>query len=428
MNESTGQNQPSHKGEELVLNLLKSGRALDAYILARFCYRMNEPIINDRTYEMLQDYCKKFNLDNKGYLTRTYDDDPVPSSLLWEFGMGHLENQYQASRKMAMDTFTEDASLSIEAVKNYDTAYGRFMALKSLNEDIIFSLKGNGVNTQTKVQHGKIHISRSRSRSGEGFDYTDGMKRVLKDQCKVFSEYQELILFSEAFVFEENLEYLRNKYNESKYTFERSAAFSMLVVEHDLSDYNLVNVMVFDIDGLADSYSETFSIAQSLGFMVAPNFTVKPQDVPATRTEFDPWLREQLDKMYHMSSGIPSDGVVVSVDSKLVLGDVKGQYKDTNFALKMEYWGFDSYLGKVVAITQEQRAMYANCKLVIEPMKTNDKANATVINAFNPAIIFEENIRIGTEVKFERNSGAVNILLHGKKIEGTVSEVLTNDS
>lgn len=57
----------------------------------------------------------------------------------------------------------------------------------------------------------------------------------------------------------------------------------------------------------------------------------------------------------------------------------------------------------------------------IEPIKSSDGCNATYINAFNPGIVIENDLYVGKEVWFERNAGAVNILIHGKRLEGIMN-------
>ena len=58
----------------------------------------------------------------------------------------------------------------------------------------------------------------------------------------------------------------------------------------------------------------------------------------------------------------------------------------------------------------------------IERMQTNDACEAKIINIFNPSILIHNDIKVGDFVYFERNSGAVNILIHGKRLDDLLKE------
>ena len=61
--------------------ILASKRLGDIFILARYFYRIGEPIISDQVYEKIVAAVKHFRPENLvAYLDRTYDDDPVPVS------------------------------------------------------------------------------------------------------------------------------------------------------------------------------------------------------------------------------------------------------------------------------------------------------------------------------------------------------------
>ena len=55
-------------------------------------------------------------------------------------------------------------------------------------------------------------------------------------------------------------------------------------------------------------------------------------------------------------------------------------------------------------------------------MQTNDACEAKIINIFNPSILIHNDIKVGDFVYFERNSGAVNILIHGKRLDDLLKE------
>ena len=80
------------------------------------------------------------------------------------------------------------------------------------------------------------------------------------------------------------------------------------------------------------------------------------------------------------------------------------------------------YKAVVTEIVTTQRRVNASIRIKIQPLITNDDCEAKWINGFNPEILIRNNIREGTEAYFERNSGAVNILIHGKRLDDILNE------
>ena len=64
----------------------------------------------------------------------------------------------------------------------------------------------------------------------------------------------------------------------------------------------------------------------------------------------------------------------------------------------------------------EQQRVYKSCRIRIKPIKTDDGCNAEWINGFNADIIIKNGINIGSIVRFERNSDAVNELIVAKEV------------
>ena len=403
---------------QLIYSLVRDKRVLDAFILARFTYRISAPMecqISDEDYEKIQAFCKANGLGEE-YLNRTYDDDPIPHALLAEFNLSYLGDVMSQERQELVKYLDEEKSLSIKAYVSYEEAHGYFM--NYWEQELVMSLKVNGVNTKSYVPNGEIKLSMSRGRNGEGFDLTDNILKAIPKRLPLLANFPEAKIFAESFVFQRDLQYLKNKYNPTIYNLSRMAAMSMLRVPHEDMDYRLVRVMAFNAEGISDTISGTLDLLMRSGLDVVPHIVIRPCSAPKEFEEFKKWLSALLDEMYHMGGEIPSDGVVVDVNSINFKSEVKNQYSNRNIALKMEYWSYQYYIGEVTAITEEQRRVTRNCKVNIKPMITNDSAQARVINVFNKSILTKNSIRVGSRIYFERNSEAVNILVHGKRLEG----------
>ena len=157
-----------------------------------------------------------------------------------------------------------------------------------------------------------------------------------------------------------------------------------------------------------------------MGFEVVPYLFIPWNDVPTDFEEFCKWLRSQVfDPIYakQLEQDMPADGLVLEVNDYSWADTVTNQYSNRQLACKFEHWSFDLYKAKVTRIVVEQRRVNASVRVEIEPLVTNDDCEAKIINTFNPSILVNNDIKVGTEVYFERNSGAVNILVHGQRLD-----------
>lgn len=404
----------------IVSQLLQQGRLLDLLIITRFLYGAGVPIIGDAGYESIEKACDANQIGGE-YLNRTYDDDPIPVDLLKEFG---LESELPVRYEERMEYYPyldEDKSLSVKAKVDYFDAFQAFKSLKGLR--LHMSIKGDGVFTKSLyVKKGQdvfreFVLGLSRGRTGNAWDISDAL--AYKIPHYIEAEADEVKINSESFVVPEALEYLRNKYDVNAYKVPKSAAISMLrkTKGKHIEDYDHLRVYTFATEGLANTISGGLEKARELGFTPIPYILIEPEEVPDTLEPFIEWLRDKLDYMWRLGMGIPSDGVVVAVDDLSYVPSIKNQYSSENFALKMEHWSFDYYPGVVKSvITNDQRRVNCSCKVTIEPFFTKDGTKATVINCFNPSILVKNGISKGKRIYFERNSGAVNILIHGGRL------------
>lgn len=358
----------------------------------------------------------------KEYLERTYDDDPIPYDLLKEVGIKPVEIISRKDRAGLYAQLDEEKSLSIESVTSYEEVFPFFLNCRNMQKDITMSLKMDGINTKMLYQNDKFGVAVSRARSGDGFDFTDTLANIIP--LNINTGKQELKITGESYVMPDGLQVLRDKYDNKKYKTSKSAAISMLRVKHDAEDYKYLRTKIFSVEGLCDSLYETYSLLRTLGFDSVPFLLVKWQDIPNNLAEFTVFLKEKFEQLrkWQEEENIPADGVVCAIDDLLWNDTITNQYSNKQIACKFEYWKFDVYKARVTEIVTEQRRVNVSVKVKIETMTTSDDCEARVINSFNPAILVANDIRVGTEIYFERNSGAVNILIHGKRLEDILKE------
>lgn len=165
---------------------LKNGRAGDLWILARYLYRIGEePILSDREYDKLTRlFEEKYREPFKEYLDRTYDDDPIPYALLQEVGLRPYIPVRKDGREELYDVLNEEKSLSINSVTNYRDTYNFVMDKVQQKQDLVASLKMDGVNTKSLYVDGNFSLSLSRGRSSNSFDFTDQVAYVFPSDLK----------------------------------------------------------------------------------------------------------------------------------------------------------------------------------------------------------------------------------------------------
>lgn len=395
--------------------LMGSDRYRDQFILARYFYRIGEPVLSDAEYEVLN--AKMKEQGEEEYLTRTYDDDPIPLDLLHEIGVEPVEVGGREGREHLFQYLNAEKSMSINSVTTYDEAYEFFSMYRELKKDLMTSLKMDGDNVKTLYLDGRLILSLSRGRNaGISFDFTDTVRNVFP-VC-IEGMPHELRVYAEAYVEEDYLPVLRSKYNPEGYKTCKSAAISLLRVQHSPEDYGHLKLVLHGVEGLSEKVSDDFGIMERNGFCVVEHKLVRWEDIPVDKAEFREWLKHDVfDYFEEKTAGIPSDGVVVEVNDKGFIGVTAGQYSSRQLALKFEQWSFKVYKGIVEDIVWEQKRVMASCRIKIRPMKTDDGCSANWINAFNFSIIVSEGITVGSEVYYVRNSGAVNIMVYGEELD-----------
>lgn len=394
---------------------MKYKKMRDLWILARYFYRVGEPILSDEKYEEYTSVLKEAGIPTlTEYFNRTYDEDPIPTELLKRLGIVPIEIETTQTDSKYFEVLDEDKSLGCKAVTTYGDAWEFFQHFRNLHKDLIVSLKLDGINTKNLYSEGELKLSLSRGRSSESFNFTKQTKLVLPKQIPLRN--RDLKIVGESWVSFEGLTELR-KIDSGKYKTCKSAAISMLRVRHPLELYKFLNTTIFFVDGIADTISESFEILEQSGFSVVPHILIRWEEIPETLSDFKEWSKSKIfDEMWCMGEGIPSDGIVVEVNDLTFNRTVENQYADTQLALKFEQWSFNVYAGIVKNVLWRQNRVHASLRVEIEPVETVDGCTAQFINVFNPAILINNEIKVGSIVYFERNSGAVNILVQKHRL------------
>lgn len=405
----------SRNYSKIISEFIESNELGDLFIFSRFMYRIGEPVIYDRAYDLLERYFRDTG-KMTSYINRTYDDDPVPFELLQSLNLMSVVPKFGSISKYAKELDQEKTN-SIRAVVEYEEAY-KFI-IENNNHRLILSLKVDGVNTKSLYILNNYELSLSRARTGMALDYTNGMMHILPLNLNNRNINNGVKIYSETFTAFEALQYLREKYDSSKYKTAKSSALSMLRVQHDLDDYRYLNTLAFDAEGLegVSSKSETLNKLKELGFNTVPYIVLQPNSIPTNFKDFVNWLKTVSAMFKRQTLNIPSDGLVLEVDSYDIVGEVKNQYSDKSIALKLADWDFDKYTGIVKNIVRTQKKVDKSYRVEIEARTTKDGCTARFVNVYSPRILIANGINIGNEVIFARDSGAINKLVRKDKLK-----------
>lgn len=436
------------------IDLIKYGRVVDLYVLARFCYRVGEELIDSSTGNPIDDalYEKIHNVvklqgNCSDIVNRSYDDDPIPYSLLREFNMMDLVPDFSKWSDKYGRAIEDEKSMSINAIESYKETYDYFM--DKLGETLVMSTKVNGINCKSyysrEQEEGNnnldFRIAKSRGRNGESFDLTKGLSRIVPTtikepnvglshsdvfqtdtepndkQVNPFKDANALFIHGEAVVSSSAIGVLKSPTGVMP-KVERMAAMSMLRTTYADEDYKYLKYKVFRCEGLSDSLSESLRILSENGFDVVPYLVINPNEYPTDFDEFCVWLKDKMTYFYNKceEQDFVADGIVVDVDDINYVGNVNGQYSDKNVALKFEYWSHKYYIGKVVGLEFTQCATKCSVVAQIEPCRTGDNCLAKNVNLHSPAIMFKEKIKPGSSIYFKRDSEVINNLVYGAEL------------
>lgn len=414
--------------ENAALSLIREHRLEDAFAVIRYAYRIGEPVVDDATYDNFERSFRKGYPDSM-FTSQTYDDDPVPYRILDEFGIQPITFNSESDYNDMVQVLNDDKSLSMSSVTRIEDAWPYFQMLRDNKLDFMASLKTDGVNTKMLYYKGDLLISLSRGRGvATSLDYMTGSSKIMPKSMRDYHGIEKLRVTGESYVDKDKLQCLRDKYDINRYKTSKSAAISMLRTEHQLEDYKYLHTAIFAAEGLEDTLEKMFDHLVREGFEVVPHELHSWTEIPDTFEEFKDWLTAKvMTPIARMGEGMPSDGCAIEVNDLLWAGEQHDQYSTRQLALKFGYWSFKVYKGIITDIKTEQKRVFKSVRIRIDPITTDDDCKAEYINSFNPRILIDNELYEGKEVYFEKNAGAVNILIHGSRLEQLKREGLIID-
>lgn len=409
-----------HTAIDLVLS---SGNPADLVMYFRACYRFGFPAIDDKSFEVLENFYAA-TYPSLQYLKEvSFDDDDYNAIVMEAVRLSGVRNRGKtvSTSVKAMDVVNNPAyadlntekSKSIRPVVSEEEAFTFWVNAPIC--PVHFSLKIDGVNTKVLCStEGKgLELALSRGRAADSIDYTEAVRRVFTsrgiDSTKLSGR-----LTGESFVPLKDLPIIQSRYPDKDYKTPKSTAMAMLRAPDNFEeeDYKYLQFFAFNY---GDQKPDTaFAALQACGISTPPALQFEGTEIPRDSIEhFNAWMQEKvLDTMKEASEelGIGSDGVVM-----YLLADInterKDQYSDSNIAIKYSHWAAAHYHSRVVNILFEQRRVEASIVLEIEPTVMRDNNTATRVGVGSPDILMKDGVRVGDTIEFERKSEAYNVYL-----------------
>lgn len=405
---------------KLLQDLFRKERYRDAFLLARFTYRVGEPYMSDDEYRRFEDIIKGWGWTD--LTDHSYDDDPVPYDLLEEFNLNHLNYLDQEVPTELLNSTVGDRTMSIRPLDNYKDAFDFFMATP--NEDKVMSTKCNGINTNQTFQREDGDVFKfigglTRGRDGNCINVSKNMARITSIHKPIGCSSDKVVIYGESLV-DDSVYRLLPRKDGGTFTSSRMAAVSMLRVGEPEDYFSNLKFYAYRASGLDCSTAwETFEELEKMGFTTPPKMFIKAEEVPKEFESFKVWLKEKMDWFYEENKkcDLPADGIVVDVNDNNFIGSTDGHYTSKDCALKFEYWSEKYYVGVIKDIQIKQQRVNASVVVIIEPLVTEDGTTATRITGYNPSILIENNLSVGSKIYFARNSEAISCVLVGDRLK-----------
>lgn len=334
-------------------------------------YALGQPIMTDAEFDVLEQELIELGSD-------------LPDSVSEDFDDSYEQNEVGA----------DYLTFSIKPIKTYQEAKEYFLRHKG--ETFTATPKIDGVCVKNLFDVGHYLESSSRNRKSKtAIDFTEAMRAIVPK----LDLTKQVTVTGEAYVLQKDLQILRDVYGKDKYVLPRSAAISLLRnPEKHREHIHLLNFKAFATSNTLSSHQEELDWLQSLGFQT-------PKSV-VFQIDWDIDFETQVNNIMNLADdpSLPTDGIVIQVNSHEFSSEATGKYLDTQIALKLGKWGGNVFEGVVIGLEFTEAKGNKGCVLLIEPLRLPDGVTQTRINAYNPGILERLNVSVGSVVKFRRES------------------------
>jgi len=393
--------------------LMSSNNFMDIYVLARWGYKVGEPLLNDDVFDVFEEKLKKLNPDLEIFNT-SWSEDDEPIELLNKYEISLISEVTpvelcETGLQKYLPYLIDNKSLSIRPIRSYEMAYEWFKLFDGMF--IIFSVKIDGVNMKVllSLESGLLLAASSRGRKTDKvFDYSVGAiqrypNKFKKSGLRSKVESNNLLVYCEGLVVNEGREEINKRYDK-KYVNEKTCGLPCLVkgIDNDLEQH--LKVYAHSASTGDATMSESLASLERAGFDVVPNITEKYVDEGFDK--FVEWIDEIQKRVNTLANenNLVFDGVVAQVNSFEEFNNCEYNevYSNGNIALKFGENSCEEYEATVkdieLVFEGKSKEKYTT-KLYLEPIKLSDNKILSKLQGYNLSVIVSNNIKKGSVVK-----------------------------
>lgn len=250
----------------------------EKYVIARWCYSIGQPIMEDFEYNQLHRTMLMIDPSNE-YVTRSWSSDPCPVKLLEKHGL----------QKYIYSVVLTDKTESIPSLNSF---YLLRQELGKFTGRATISYKHDGWNVQASYYDGRLILFKTRGRSNDAIQVDILSERIPQTIPKA----GKVTVVMEATVSDTAFEFCKNKFGNKS----QRGSVSTLLANKEYS--HLISLHAFNI--ISDEKFNVFETLQEWGFKTPMwKYVYSYEDILLELNEFSNF-RQQY--------GIPTDGLVFS--------------------------------------------------------------------------------------------------------------------
>lgn len=385
----------------------------DKYRLARYLYKFDMSPLNDQEYDALErslkeqsagatDFFSAVELDDP--FETSYDDDTTrPDDLIAQCLTDEEKQKLAVLEGSGTPATAIDAyvSKSMQSYRTLAECYDWIERFKGV--EFCISPKIDGINSTTEYLNGTFSMSRTRGRGKSALDISKKMCKVLPT---TIGETNRFIVAAEMVISKASLEDYNNLVCPGEHLFVTCRGSAMSILRRDDIQEQCTDFLVPLVfrTNYGTTLSEGLEKARSLGFNVVPfeTYTFKYKNYTEYEQELTALIWKY--KMLMESKGIPTDGLVLQVNSNSYFSETvtNTAYDGGNLAVKAVAWepGIYSSTVQEILMNADETVQY-NCKALVEPCYTEDGKRLSTINMYNVNTLINNEVHEGSVIEFE---------------------------
>lgn len=337
---------------------------LDKYIVARWCYAIGEPYVDDIEYRYIEEKVKSAYPDNE-YLKRSWSDDPCPIGILKKYNL----MQYYRDIKFA---YKSESIRSINTVPEFERQFG------NLKEKSRVSYKLDGFNIQVNYYNGAPISAETRGRTGNSLN-ANTVLNIVPPKIPILGKVK---ITGECVIPNDKWEIFKQQCSNVSQRSSVSTCLAQVMCEY-------LRFIAFNIQSEDEAILDQYNTLIELGF-----------DTPMFMecTDYNSLVRivDVMGKRVGRYN-YPTDGLVIE----------NSQYQ---LAIRIGAW-LENILQSYVVAYDETVGLHSNAMVVkIAPVKNKEGSTYSTVSVTNLQGIIDSDLQIGSPIAFDLRSMTTPVL------------------